>query len=55
MCGGNIIQINGEKVGAPFTIKAIGLPEQLAALERPGRILRALKKGYSWSSIKEVK
>ena len=38
VCGGNIIKINGEKVGAPFIIKAIGLPEQLAALERPGRL-----------------
>ena len=38
VCGGNIIEINGEKVGAPFIIKAIGLPEQLAALERPGRL-----------------
>lgn len=34
-CGGNIIEINGEKVGAPFVIKAIGLPEQLmGALSR---------------------
>lgn len=34
-CGGNIITVNGEKIGVPFIIKAIGLPEQLAgALER---------------------
>lgn len=46
VCGGNIIQINGEKIGAPFVIKAIGLPEQLAALERPGGYLEILK-GYS--------
>ena len=46
ICGGNIIDINGEKVGAPFEIKAIGLPEQLAALERPGGYL-ALLKEYS--------
>ena len=39
VCGGNIIEINGEKVGAPFEIKAIGLPEQLAALSRPGGYL----------------
>jgi len=42
-CGGNIIDINGEKVGAPFVIKAIGLPEQLAALSRPGGYLERLK------------
>ncbi len=43
ICGGNIIDINGEKVGAPFVIKAIGLPEQLAALNRPGGYLATLK------------
>ena len=42
-CGGNIITINGEKVGAPFVIKAIGLPEQLASLSRPGGYLSILK------------
>lgn len=42
-CRGNIIDINGEKVGAPFEIKAIGLPEQLAALSRPGGYLEILK------------
>jgi uncharacterized protein YlxW (UPF0749 family) len=44
VCGGNIIEINGEKVGAPFEIKAIGLPEQLAALSRPGGYLSYLKR-----------
>ncbi len=44
VCGGNIIEINGEKVGAPFEIKAIGLPEQLAALSRPGGYLQYLKR-----------
>lgn len=42
-CGGNIIEVNGEKVGAPFEIKAIGLPEQLAALSRPKGYLDILK------------
>ncbi len=46
ICGGNIIEINGEKVGAPFVIKAIGLPEQLAALDRQGGYLDILR-GYS--------
>ena len=43
ICGGNIIDINGEKVGAPFVIKAIGLPEQLAALSRPYGYLDTLE------------
>ena len=42
-CGGNIIDINGEKIGAPFVIKAIGLPEQLAAIDRPGGYLETLR------------
>lgn len=42
-CGGNIIDINGEKVGAPFVIKAIGFPEQLAGLSRPGGYLEILE------------
>ena len=33
-CRGNTIDINGERIGAPFVIKAIGLPEYLAGLER---------------------
>ena len=43
ICDGNVIEINGEKVGAPFQIKAIGLPEQLAALSRPGGYLSLLE------------
>lgn len=46
ICAGNIIEINGEKVGAPFEIKAIGLPEQLAALDRPQGYLDILR---GWS------
>lgn len=42
-CDGNVVQINGEKVGAPFEIKAIGLSEQLAALSRPGGYLSVLQ------------
>ena len=47
ICGGNIIDINKEKVGAPFVIKAIGLPEQLSGLNRPGGYLNSLKEKYS--------
>ena len=35
-CAGNVAQINGEKVGAPFVIKAIGNADILyEALSRP--------------------
>ena len=42
-CGGNIININGERIGSPFEIKAIGLPETLANLSRPGGYLANLE------------
>ena len=45
-CGGAIININGERVGAPFEIKAIGLPENLANLDRPGGYLDSLREKY---------
>ncbi len=51
-CDGNVIKINGEKVGVPFEIKAIGLPEQLAALKRPGGYLDLLD---GWGVITEFK
>ena len=52
-CGGNIIDINGEKVGAPFEIKAIGLPEQLAALSRPEGYLELLKEASVGVELKK--
>ncbi len=42
-CRGNTIDINGERIGAPFTIKAIGLPEYLSGLERVGGYLEYMK------------
>lgn len=35
-CDGNVIKINGQKIGAPFEIKAIGLPEALININRFG-------------------
>lgn len=43
ICGGSIIDINKERVGAPFVIKAIGLPEQLYGVLRTGGYLERLK------------
>lgn len=42
-CDGNIIKVNGEKIGAPFTIKAIGLPEVLINVDRVGGYLDYLR------------
>jgi len=41
-CDGNVIAINGEKVSSPFVINAIGLPERLATLNRPGSYLEVI-------------
>lgn len=38
-CDGNVIVVNGEKIGTPIEISAIGLPEQLSTLNRPGGTL----------------
>ena len=35
-CDGNVIKINGVKIGAPFEIKAIGFPETLINIDRFG-------------------
>ena len=43
-CAGNVIQINGNKVGTPFVIKAIGNQESLyGAITRPGGYTYMLK------------
>ena len=46
-CVGNVIKINNEKVGTPYIINAIGLPEKLyGALTMPGGYLSILKNSY---------
>ncbi len=52
-CGGNIITINGEKIGSPFEIKAIGLPENLANLNRTGGYLEAMRKSSVGAELKK--
>ena len=53
ICSGNITQVNGEKVGAPFIIKAIGKPDELKeALERPGGIIDLLN---SYGIVTDIK
>lgn len=42
-CDGNIVIINGEKIAAPFQIKAIGLPESLISVARFGGYVDQLK------------
>ena len=42
-CIGNVIKINDEKITSPFTIKAIGLSEMLAGIDRPGGYVERLR------------
>ena len=54
-CDGNIIKVNGEKVGAPFTIKAIRLPEVLINVNRFGGYLDNLRENrYLKVSIEKM-
>lgn len=41
-CAGNVISINGQKIGSPFVIKAIGNPEMLYGINRPGGYMQIL-------------
>lgn len=52
-CGGNIITINGEKIGSPFEIKAIGLPENLANLDRTGGYLAKMRSDGVGAELKK--
>lgn len=54
-CVGNVITINGEKVGTPFNIKAIGLPAQLyGSLTMQGQYLERLENDGVIVEIKQV-
>lgn len=53
MCDGNVIMVNGVKIGAPFEIRAIGLPEQLSGLSRPGGYLAALNEYSITTDLKK--
>lgn len=53
ICGGNIISINGERLGSPFEIKAIGSPEALANLVRPGGCLNNLEERKVKATLKK--
>lgn len=53
-CAGNVAQINGEKVGAPFVIKAIGNTNTLyEALSRPGGYVEILNTSGIITDIKK--
>lgn len=43
-CVGNVVKINGEKIGVPYVINAIGLPEKLyGSITMPGSYIERLE------------
>ena len=53
-CDGNVILINGQKIGTPFTILAIGYPEKLmGALSRPGGYIELLNEDGVYADIRK--
>lgn len=52
-CGGNIITVNGEKIGSPFEIRAIGLPENLKNLDRAGGYLERMREEAVGAELKK--
>lgn len=42
-CVGPVIKIDGERVAAPYIIKAIGFPESLMSISIPGGLIQYLK------------
>ena len=54
-CIGNVISVNGEKVGAPFIINAIGEPSVLyGALTRPESYIKILERDGVTVDVKKV-
>ena len=55
-CIGNVVKINGEKVGAPYVIKAIGNPEWLyGGIEMNGGYVYSLRRDGVDVEVKKVK
>ncbi len=42
-CAGAVVQINGESIGSPFVIKAIGSSDLFYNLQRPGSFIEILR------------
>lgn len=53
-CDGNVIKVNGERIGAPFEIKAIGLPELLMSVNRFAGYLDYLRDRFLEVDVKKA-
>lgn len=53
-CIGNVIKVNDERIASPFTIKAIGLPESLAGIDRAGGYIERLREYGIVFSLKKL-
>ena len=52
-CSGAVITINGVKLSSPFKINAIGNPESLSGIGRPGGYLENIKLTGAFASIEK--
>ena len=54
-CAGNIVMINGERIGVPYVIKAIGLPSKLyGAVTMPGGYIENIQRQGVNVTFKQV-
>ena len=53
VCDGNVVRINGVKLGSPFVIIAIGLPERFVNVNRVGGYLEMLEDDGVSTEIKK--
>ena len=53
-CIGNVIKVNDERIASPFTIRAIGLPESLAGIDRAGGYIERLREYGIVFSLKKL-
>lgn len=54
-CDGNVIVVNGEKIGTPIVISAIGLQERFLTLDRPGGTLESIRYPNKTAELKKAK
>lgn len=52
-CAGAVVQINGESIGAPFVIKAIGNDALFYNIQRPGSFLNQMKEDGIFVTVEE--
>lgn len=47
-----MVKVNDERITSPFTIKAIGYPESLVGIDRPGSYIESMR---DYGNVIEIK